>query len=424
MPQELNGVQIGDWLHHRKTAASMMEVAYAEFDRQLESFLTTKNEFTAALPYVGTAADKVCDSVYQQWQPLCHRVNFKGRPISVLLKLCKVTNDATGEACWHKIKEAESGKKVQPSQSISFAFDGEACYNGNGELSAKSRIKAERPTAEVIHDYPHAEELLKDDMQKKVPYTTDVVHDMVRKVYSHMAKSPKRMRGMHAVAKEMEVDIAQLHYLFEVRMVESETIVLRNFLIDFPVIVQYLRECVQEAEAAQKVELVHIQQRGWIKQLCQFKFVSFMLCMLDQDTELRIFSKNTQSDSAYALEVPVFKDHLKKSLQKLSMGGHGPNVARNLEQLKQGKFAGVKLLNIPGSAAQDGELPEDELEVRYVHDKRARGSGFQYLLEWVGYPDAADFTWEAKSKLCHCQRLIENYEDRQAAKASGDHNIR
>lgn len=168
--QDANGVDVGDWLHGRKTAAAFLEVCHEDFDRQLTEKLSTVSSFTGNVPYIGQAADKVCDSIFEQWQVLCSRINHNGRPLSVLMELTKVTDDATGKSCWEKIVKAEKNRQVTPDQSQSFAFDGEACYQGK-ESGVNSHIQKERPRASVVHDSPHAIELLKGDMQKAVSYT-------------------------------------------------------------------------------------------------------------------------------------------------------------------------------------------------------------------------------------------------------------
>lgn len=249
-------------------------------------------------------------------------------------------------------------------------------------------------------------------------YDLQVVHEVIRGVYSFLAKSPKRTRGTRAMAEHYGIKLAQLHYIFEVRMVESEAVAIKNFLIDLPVLVPWMQQNVSEAEGAGQIELEHIKQRGWIRQIRQFKFVTHLLLMLSQDEQMRIFSKQTQSDSAYALEVPGFKQDFRAALEKLNTGALGPEISEHLPELKEGMFGGVKLLGVPGDVDDDA-IPEGELIVKYVHDKRPRGSGFQYLLEWENWPDTKDFTWEARSSLKHCQQLVDEYEARAKAKAEG-----
>ena len=191
--QDLNGADMGDWQHGRQAAAAMLGCCEDEWQEQMCKFLSTRTLATGHRPCLGIAADKVSDSRFSSWQPVCGRSNYLGSPVSFLLNLHKMTVDCTGASCWEGIKISEKKCGVEAAQSISFAFDGEAAYQG--EVSGvKSAIAKERPRADVVHDYPHAGELLKDDMQKAYPYCVDV-QDMLRQVYSLFSRSPKQMRA-------------------------------------------------------------------------------------------------------------------------------------------------------------------------------------------------------------------------------------
>ena len=125
----------------------------------------------------------------------------------------------------------------------------------------------------------------------------------------------------------------------------------------------------QEAEG--KEEVIHAKQRAWLQKMRQFKFVAHCLLMLDQDTALRVFSKSTQSDQAYALDVPNYKEQLQLELQRFHAGVLGPEISKNLAQLKKGEFAGVPLLNVPG---KEEELVVVGLEAREVGEGLAHPS--------------------------------------------------
>lgn len=58
--QSENGLEMGDRLHMRLTAASMLETIYTVQREQARLFLVTPNMYTQRRPYVGIAADKVC----------------------------------------------------------------------------------------------------------------------------------------------------------------------------------------------------------------------------------------------------------------------------------------------------------------------------------------------------------------------------
>jgi len=409
----LNGLDVGDWQHGRQAAAAMLGCCQAEWEEQMGKFLSTESVATGHRPYLGIAADKVSDSRFSSWQPVCGRVNYLGIPISFLMDLYKMTVDCTGNSCWVGIKAAEEKCNVVPEQSISFAFDGEAAYQGE-VTGVKSTIAIERPRADVVHDYPHAGELLKEDMQKQYPYCVDV-QDMLRQIYSLFSKSPKQQRFVQNLAENMDppVDWKELHYVFEIRMVESEATSLRNFLVDLPAIVEAMKQNLQEAST---IDVSLAKQRGWLRQLQQFKFVVHCLLMLDQDNVLRIFSQSTQSDSAYALEVPGYKEHLVAGLKRYHDGAFGPELTRNLAQLKSGKFAGMILLGAPGQEEEIVANNEWEdggrLEVEAVVGKRPRGRGFQLLVKWLGWENSnTDLTWEARSSCRNCLELVSMYED-------------
>ena len=131
-------------------------------------------------------------------------------------------------------------------------------------------------------------------------------------------------------------------------MVESETVALTNFLVDPPAIVQFLKTDLEQAEAAGKLDVSHAKQKNWLRKLQSFKFVTHCLLMLDQDNVLRIFSQATQSDQAYALDVPGYKEKLLLDLKSLHSGSKGPAIRRNLGQLMQGKYAMMRLHGTPG----------------------------------------------------------------------------
>ncbi|MED5469384.1 MAG: hypothetical protein VX542_03850 [Cyanobacteriota bacterium] len=58
------------------------------------------------------------------------------------------------------------------------------------------------------------------------------------------SQSPKKLRGVMRLAAEMGIKWHQLHYLFEVRFVESDWRAIRAFLQDYSVIVADLTEAL------------------------------------------------------------------------------------------------------------------------------------------------------------------------------------
>ena len=96
--QTQNDTNLGDRLHGRKTAATMLETIYAYQREQTASFLSTPNEHTCRLPYVGIAADKVCDQKFASWEIVNGRVNYLGTPVSFIMELCAITSDSADGA--------------------------------------------------------------------------------------------------------------------------------------------------------------------------------------------------------------------------------------------------------------------------------------------------------------------------------------
>ena len=92
-------------------------------------------------------------------------------------------------------------------------------------------------------------------------YTVEV-QDMLRQIYTLLSRSPKNYRCVQDLCKSLELDWKELHYVFEVRMVESETVALKNFLADLPAIVAFLKSNLEEAEAAGKQDVSHAKQRN------------------------------------------------------------------------------------------------------------------------------------------------------------------
>ena len=44
-------------------------------------------------------------------------------------------------------------------------------------------------------------------------------------------------------------------------------------------------------------------------------------------------------------------------------------------------------------------LPEGRFVVKMIHEKQRQGRGFALLVEWEGYPDRSDFTWQSFSQM-------------------------
>jgi hypothetical protein len=141
-------------------------------------------------------------------------------------------------------------------QFRSTATDGEACYSGSGPtLSVRARLKGDHglsdQTHSHIHDLAHCDDLLIQDAHKAELHILDVIHPLLKAVYSHFSKSPHKYRHMMALVEKWGAEdlFRKLHYLFEVRFVASEHIAISNFLASYVAIVEALKA---ELEAASK----------------------------------------------------------------------------------------------------------------------------------------------------------------------------
>ena len=142
----------------------------------------------------------------------------------------------------------------------------------------------------------------------------------------------------------------ELHYVFEVRMVESETIALRNFMVDYVTIVADLKSTLQAADAASGAkEVIHIKMRTWLRKLTQFKFVAVCLVLIDINTASRRFSKAAQSEDGIATDhVRLLADY-RDRISTLRNGSYGSQVQSNIEQLRRGFYGNVQLVGVPGA---------------------------------------------------------------------------
>ena len=95
------------------------------------------------------------------------------------------------------------------------------------------------------------------------------------------------------------MELQKSHYLFEVRFVASEALVLENFLEDLPVLVLYLQE--EKARAAPEISRKIV---AWLRVITGFKFVGMIVTQLDIDNVLSSFSVATQSDTLLVMDYP------------------------------------------------------------------------------------------------------------------------
>jgi hypothetical protein len=67
--------------------------------------------------------------------------------------------------------------------------------------------------------------------------------------------------------------------------------------------------------------------------------------------------------------------------------------------------------NENGLEISDQEISQEDIyEVQRILDKKRVNGKVKYLVEWVGYPNEADFTWEPISNLENIQNMINEFE--------------
>ena len=200
---------------------------------------------------------------------------------------------------------------------------------------------------------------------------------------------------MERIVEALGVDWRELHYVFPVRMVESEHIAVGSSMIDFPVIVAQLKADISALEdnSDSADHAKRSQCKHWLRRMTGFKFVAVALSLLDFDKKCKIFSKAQQSDAALALEHPTNHEYHKSSLGAIAAGALGSHVSRNLPSLKCGKRAGMSLLGLGEEVAAAREcapIGPDHFGVGAIVMKEKSGRGWKHLVKWKGCPDAGN----------------------------------
>ena len=322
----------------------MIQVAAAVGRSEIRCFLTTYNHLMDHLPHVCGKADKMTDCDANQYEMVNIRVNHEGTPVTFNLGLEPVAAPFLDNADVPEgrvLDEAEAGgfvcfnlflgslekygvTLICPEKNISLyetenfpgvgvgvaeqlrstVFDGEPVYNGGGPKSVKGLMRdPARGYGDVTHitehDPPHSGDLLKADACAAVAanYLILTVHKIIKEIYSHFSRSPQRCRGLCRLAAAWGVELQKSHYLFEVRFVASEALVLENFLEDLPVLVLYLQE--EKARAAPEISRKIV---AWLRVITGFKFVGMIVTQLDIDNVLSSFSVATQSDTLLVMD--------------------------------------------------------------------------------------------------------------------------
>ena len=384
--QHNSGMDVGDQLHSRHTSVVMLDVVYRSDRQEYRIFLTTISPATGRLPQVGIAADKVSSKRMKQWQCNAARVNLQGSPSTFCTELRKMGKTALGIDCFNNLAGSFADLGGKPHQRRSYCMDGEAVYSGNGTTAdtVKSKVKAEDEMNGVMTDPPHCGESLNEDMREKFVYISEI-HDLVKQLYSHLSFAGKKVAGLEALTKDMGVVWHEIHYLFAIRMIESEYIALKNFMADYPVIIHWLRAEVDKLSASSNGadQRQAIQMKHWIRKMRSFKFVAVTLTLLDHDKQFKIFSKATQNDFDLALDYPTSHERFKSALESAKSGKLGSHVKRNLSSLKAGKYAGIVLLGMREevSATEENTAFDPNLfEVEALVSKRKAGRGYQYCV--------------------------------------------
>lgn len=425
--QHCNDGDIGDQLHSRMTAALMLQVVYRKDRMIYKDHFTTINPATGRLPIVGVAADKVSDKRFKQWQCNAGRSNLHGSPFTFCTELRKMGTTAKGVDCYENMVGSCDDIGITSTQRKTYSFDGEAVYSGQGTTAdtCKSLLKAEDEENEIIADPPHSGELLKEDMHKSFPFIYQI-HTLIREVYSNYVSQGKKITGMERIAEAMGVPWRELHYIFEVRMVESEYIAIEAFMVDYPVIITQLRADIATLSSSSDLadQCKASQCKHWLRRMRQFKFVAVCLVLLDFDKKCKIFSKAQQADESLALDYPSNHERYKASLGLAASGSLGSHVKRNLASLKAGKYAGIALLGLDEevSAARECEAIDPDLfQVEAIVQKQKHGRGWRYVVKWKGFPDTENSAIAASELKKTAPLLVAAYErgdsvtDQQAA---------
>ena len=148
-------------------------------------------------------------------------------------------------------------------------------------------------------------------------YISEKIDKTIKAVYAYYSRSPQRLRGLMAMAKSLELPFHKLHYLFEVRFVESDFIAVTAFLVDYPVLVADLTRD-QDKEDEHKVKMC-----VYLNRMKQFKFVAHLVVLIDAHESSKIFSKFAQSDADLCIDYPDHRGALKQRLEKAANGELG-----------------------------------------------------------------------------------------------------
>jgi hypothetical protein len=265
-----------------------------------------------------------------------------------------------------KIWELKRKKRDQPSllnepilwcgvspYLSNIATDSEACYLGKGKdgnsmnymLWSNDGLNDPRFKEDHIHDFGHALDLLIEGAHKAVNgnYIFETIHKVVKAVYSEFSVSPKRYNILMKVIDELDVTWYQLHYIFEVRFINSEYVALKNLLSDLPIVVKYF--CDTRNTLMQYNDEKSIARRqvlsGLIQQISQVKFITYLSMLVDIHEQSKIFSKAVQSNTNLVIDYIKYYDHLKAGYITLK-NTFGTRMAKYFKQLNDSNCISMK----------------------------------------------------------------------------------
>jgi hypothetical protein len=416
----MGGVDVGDVDHSRVIARQMNETLAGFGRKQLAAFLREKNCVTGRLPHLGVAADKLTDLGGKQSQMVMLKFNFKGNPVTVFASLVMLVaglydedHEANGLSCFNEMCEVVedagvslfqiksqdlSGKVTEWGDSIlhhghgeqwrSTAADGEGVYNGTGPLnSVRARLVGTHGLGDKTHvmfwDQAHCFDLLVADVYKNLPYITDIIHVVIKQIYTHFAQSPHQYRRLEKLVEDWGATdlLRKLHHLFEVRFVASEQVAVTNFLTDLPAIVAALKDELDEVGITSEKTA---KLNGWLGKVLQVKFVGHLVVLVDVHTVSKIFSKEAQSDSNLVIDVPTFQETAKLHFTKL-VTSLGAEATRRLPSMKQGKLVFAEA----GKPARELTMTDDDNGVaEVVGVAKLRGVSGSMLTRLLSYQKA------------------------------------
>ena len=366
----LNGCDVGNRQHSRKQMKEIVLCVGDLFLEDMKHAATSRHPLSGHLLYIGSMADKITDGTTSQWQGQMHYQAHEGVRTLFLTGLEQVTEAAApvngeepiasagGRSCFDKKVVCFQEKcgidlhedvrdNGQTLQVRSYMFDGEAVYQGRNN-GVKHYLHHEDgigdPTQYVGWDPAHDQDLANAALGKEIVYIVDVIDVTVKEVYAHFSRSPQKLRGLEAMATAVDCTLKQLHYLFEVRFIESQVKAYTAFIHDLPIILVTLKKdlAITQANGGPTPEK-RTKMTKWVRHVSSIKFPIMLASLLDVHGRSQIYSKQVQSDSTFVIDLPTFREQLFKSLENLRQTNPGQvfvengYVRRHLPGWKEGK---------------------------------------------------------------------------------------